>query len=184
MTQQDYEQKKRECWENFKFARRPLNTDKKVFDYIFDRAYALGEQETAAEGEEMLSAEKSKVQTMYDNAIEIIANNPIGSEVHSMAMLTKELLRELFGEVGKGDASNVASNVASSEPYIDGFRSHNRLHIATQITASIYSNDKAASRLNSIEALVRKALDIADTLIAECELSTQSLCPAKKGGIK
>lgn len=51
----------------------------------------------------------------------------------------------------------------------DGFRGHNRLHIATQITASIYSNDKAASQFNSIEALVRKALDIADTLIAEVE---------------
>lgn len=51
----------------------------------------------------------------------------------------------------------------------DGFRGHNRLHIATQIAASIYSNDKAASRFNSIEALVRKALDIADTLIAEVE---------------
>lgn len=51
----------------------------------------------------------------------------------------------------------------------DNFRNHNRLHIATQITASIYSNDKAASQFNSIEALVRKALDIADTLIAEVE---------------
>lgn len=51
----------------------------------------------------------------------------------------------------------------------DSFRNHNRLHIATQITASIYSNDKAASQFNSIEALVRKALDIADTLIAEVE---------------
>lgn len=49
MTQAEYEQKKRECWENFKFARRPLNTDKKVFDYIFDRAYALGKQEKDAE---------------------------------------------------------------------------------------------------------------------------------------
>lgn len=51
----------------------------------------------------------------------------------------------------------------------DSFRNHNRLHIATQITASIYSNDKAASQFNSIEALVRKALDIADTLIAKAE---------------
>lgn len=50
MTNQEYEQKKRECWENFKFARRPLNTDKKVFDYIFDRAYALGKQEKDAKG--------------------------------------------------------------------------------------------------------------------------------------
>lgn len=55
----------------------------------------------------------------------------------------------------------------------DGFSKERRLNIATQITASIYSNDKAASRFNSIEALVRKALDIADTLIAECEKGGQ-----------
>lgn len=50
-----------------------------------------------------------------------------------------------------------------------GFRNERRLNIAAQITASIYANDKAASRFESIEALVRKALDIAGTLIAECE---------------
>ena len=50
-----------------------------------------------------------------------------------------------------------------------GFRNERRLNIATQITASIYANDEIASRFESIEALVRKALDIAGTLIAECE---------------
>ncbi len=55
----------------------------------------------------------------------------------------------------------------------DGFRNERRLNIATQITASIYSNDKAASQFNSIEALVRKALDIADALIAEAEKGGQ-----------
>ena len=49
MTGIEYEQKKAECWENFKFARRPLNTDKKIFDFIFDRAYTLGKQEKDAE---------------------------------------------------------------------------------------------------------------------------------------
>ncbi len=172
MNNQDYEQKKRECWEKFCQDNPAYNLPycQCIYEIAFDRAYALGKQAKAAEGEEMLTAQKGKVQTMYDNAIKIIADNPIDSEAHLMAMLTKELIRELFGEVGKGDASNVASNVASEEPYVDGFRNHNRLHIATQITASIYSNDKAASRFNSIEALVRKALDIADTLIAECEL--------------
>lgn len=51
MPDKEYQDKKRECWENFKFARRPLNTDKKVFDYIFDRAYALGgEKEIITQG--------------------------------------------------------------------------------------------------------------------------------------
>lgn len=47
MTQQEYEQKKRECWENIKFALRAPNTDRKTFDFIFDRAYALGKQTEA-----------------------------------------------------------------------------------------------------------------------------------------
>ena len=51
----------------------------------------------------------------------------------------------------------------------DSLLKERRLNIATQITASIYSNDKAASQFNSIEALVRKALDIADVLIAKVE---------------
>lgn len=123
--------------------------------------------------------EKSKVEQIYQAKQHILANqNVFGITVTTEAAAQKRLMLCLFPEIGKGDASNVAS----SEPYVDGFRSNNRLHIATQITASIYSNHKAASRFNSIEALVRKALDIADTLIAECELSTQSLCPAKKGG--
>lgn len=50
-----------------------------------------------------------------------------------------------------------------------GFRNERRLNIAAHITASIYANDKAASRFDSIDALVRKALEISDTLIAECE---------------
>lgn len=49
----------------------------------------------------------------------------------------------------------------------DGFKNHNRLHIATQITAAIYANPDAAKGFKTIEAVVRKALDIADTLIKE-----------------
>lgn len=42
MTQAEYEQKKRECWEEF--TTMPLH---KAFNYAFDRAYALGrEKET------------------------------------------------------------------------------------------------------------------------------------------
>lgn len=56
----------------------------------------------------------------------------------------------------------------------DGFCNERRLNIAAMITAGIYSNDKAASQFNSIEALVGKALDITDTLIAECEKGGKS----------
>lgn len=47
MTQQDYEQKKRECWEEFCRANPSHNKSifaRKVFDFAFDRAYALGKQ--------------------------------------------------------------------------------------------------------------------------------------------
>lgn len=69
MTQQEYDKAKQGCWENFKFARRPLNTDKKVFDYIFDRAYALGKQEKDAvtnEEIEKLSFEFAEDKKWHD----------------------------------------------------------------------------------------------------------------------
>lgn len=44
MTPSEYEQKKRECWEHVKFALRASNTDRKVFDFIFDQAYTIGSQ--------------------------------------------------------------------------------------------------------------------------------------------
>ena len=50
-----------------------------------------------------------------------------------------------------------------------GFRDHNRLHIAAQIVAALYANYQAAKDFKSIEELVRKALDITDTLIKESE---------------
>lgn len=44
MTQQEYEQKKVDCW-NELFAANPTRCDIDAFDAIFDRAYALGKQE-------------------------------------------------------------------------------------------------------------------------------------------
>lgn len=49
MDNQEYEQKKRECWEKVKFALHSPNTDRQVFNFIFDRAYALGKQEKDAD---------------------------------------------------------------------------------------------------------------------------------------
>ncbi len=53
MNNQDYEQKKRECWEEFKNAAFNGNTSYSTcsaLDFAFDRAYALGKQEKDAEG--------------------------------------------------------------------------------------------------------------------------------------
>ena len=61
MTQQEYEQKKRECWKQFC---KDNGIDQKVnisifdaFDQIFDRAYALGKQEKDAEVQHCWSTE-------------------------------------------------------------------------------------------------------------------------------
>lgn len=53
MTQKEYEQKKRECWEEFKREVQCLPVSRHdVFCAAFDRAYALGrEQETITQEE-------------------------------------------------------------------------------------------------------------------------------------
>lgn len=52
MTNQDYEQKKRECWEEFRKEHPEISCKsllRNFVDFIFDRAYALGKQEKDAE---------------------------------------------------------------------------------------------------------------------------------------
>lgn len=52
MTQNEYEQKKRECWEEFCYEHLfdPHNiVTQGIFGYAFDRAYALGKQEKDAD---------------------------------------------------------------------------------------------------------------------------------------
>lgn len=51
MTNKDYEQKKRECWEEFCIKNPAFNDmlGRKIFNQIYDRAYALGKQEKDAE---------------------------------------------------------------------------------------------------------------------------------------
>lgn len=45
MTQEEYEQKKRECWEEF----TTISPQYKAFSFAFDRAYNLGKQEKDAD---------------------------------------------------------------------------------------------------------------------------------------
>lgn len=47
MTQNEYEQKKRECWDEFRIKNPAFNDmlGRKIFNQIFDRSYALGKQE-------------------------------------------------------------------------------------------------------------------------------------------
>lgn len=55
MTQQEYEQKKQECWDalwdertTLPISHEPLSQEE-IFNYAFDRAYALGKQEKEAD---------------------------------------------------------------------------------------------------------------------------------------
>lgn len=52
MNNQDYETKKCECWEEaiqgYSYNPKVLGLMRKVFDFAFDRAYALGKQEQDA----------------------------------------------------------------------------------------------------------------------------------------
>ena len=79
MNHQEYDQKKRECWEEYTDMFHRNLAARYVFDKIFDRAYALGKQEikqeikqeTDAEGEEMLTVPRNKVQELYAKAKDI-----------------------------------------------------------------------------------------------------------------
>ena len=51
MTQTEYEQKKRECWEEFCESDKPYDVEP-AFDFAFDRAYALGKQESKQESKQ------------------------------------------------------------------------------------------------------------------------------------
>lgn len=58
MTQPDYEQKKKKCWEEY-LAFNDEEYSKSAFSYAFDRAYALGKQtETITQEEIEKAAEK------------------------------------------------------------------------------------------------------------------------------
>lgn len=76
MNNQEYEQKKRECWEEY-LAFNDEEYSKSAFSYAFDRAYALGKHNLTsdAEGEVMLTVPRSKVQKIYKEATDIIHKN-------------------------------------------------------------------------------------------------------------
>lgn len=70
MENKDYEQKKRECWEEFKnevFNGNISYSPYGGFDFTFDRAYTIGKQETKQETKpfgisEQLNAEDTVIQ--------------------------------------------------------------------------------------------------------------------------
>lgn len=97
MTQEEYEQKKREYWEEFRKEHPEISCKsllRNFVDFIFDRAYALGKTycaEAEAEGE-MLCVSRKRVQEIYSYNEEILSLDPN----HSGAILLKKKLTDLF----------------------------------------------------------------------------------------
>lgn len=120
MTQQDYEQKKRECWDRCVEDVGIIGyTQKLAHDYAFDRAYALGKQfgnseQVDAEGEEILTVSRKRVQEMYSYNEEILSQD----QTHSGAILLKKKLTDLYGSKCLPDenSSNVEKLEKNDEP--------------------------------------------------------------------
>ena len=123
MNHQEYDQKKRECWEEYTDMFHRNLAARYVFDKIFDRAYALGKQETNqeikqetdVEGEEMLTVSAITVREMYA-ANERIKNDASDNELGRTSDHINHVLRCLFG------SKCLPDNVATSKPNVD--RSH------------------------------------------------------------
>lgn len=170
MTQLEYEQKKRECWEEYwRTHKTYLHGDSaeivlhETFTDAFDRAYALGKQtetisqeeiekaaldyirtnpfvnfrtattaresfvdganfalgkqeikqETDAEGEEMLTVSRKKIQKVYRQNKEEINRENVSSSDKDCYETVNEVLKTLFG------SKCLPDNVDSSEPNID-----------------------------------------------------------------
>lgn len=64
MTSEEYNNKKRECWEKVKFAFSAPNTDRKTFGFIFDRAYSLGRQEIKQEKDIIIKKQKDELYSV------------------------------------------------------------------------------------------------------------------------
>ncbi len=181
MTGIEYEQKKAECWENFKFARRPLNTDKKIFDFIFDRAYALGKQEKAAEGEDkLLGVSRKQIDALqgeiFDAIMDAHDDDDWQAAAHYILDVMPRSFAALFGSKclpyeTKNGAKDRAKEPKPAGPKEDkhfdnilkeGFRGHNRLHIAAILLSGILAGPPQRYP-------IKRALELADALIAECE---------------
>lgn len=103
MTDKEYQDKKRECWEEFKRTNldgevqwQPVNRYD-VFCAAFDRAYALGKHEKDAEGEEMLNREKSKAMQLYSHLLDLVENERMSEHYSEWCDLEREYIA-LFGE--------------------------------------------------------------------------------------
>lgn len=125
MTQQEYEQKKRECWEEFKNAAFNGDTTYSIysaFNFAFDRAYALGKQETKQEikqetdAEDILCVSREKVKEAIDTAKKIATSKMSSKMLSGAADMVCKTLGILFGSKCLPDEKEIAENANCSEP--------------------------------------------------------------------
>ena len=149
MNNQEYENKKRECWEEYlKIHGRAYCYT--TFSYAFDRAYALGKQEGPSKNSSEIKRELSKNSSeikreLSKNSSESNPAEPTENKADEIADKAINPIEEYFDNIIK-----------------DGFREHNRLHIASIIMLGLLASGKEKHP-------VRRAMDLADALIAECE---------------
>lgn len=105
MTQTEYEQKKRECWEEFMVLNGTiLETTKQAYDWIWNRAYALGKQEKDAEDGSLWSRltddKKREMQCRYHTNECVLRDHKkrTGDKAQSKAVARMKLLESLFGK--------------------------------------------------------------------------------------
>lgn len=114
MNNQDYEQKKRECWEEFKNAAFNGNTYStySALDFAFDCAYALGKQEK--DGEEaslwnrLTDDEKREMRCRYHTNECVLRDHRkhTGDKAQSKAVARMKLLENLFGKENLKNQNN------------------------------------------------------------------------------
>ena len=141
MTRQEYEQKREQEWRAFCNRHGIIDRGHVIlfsaFFDAFDRAYALGKQEGPSKNSSEINRELSK------NSSESNPAEPTENKADEIADKAINPIDEYFDNIIK-----------------DGFREHNRLHIASIIMSGLLASGKEKHP-------VRRAMDLADALIAE-----------------
>lgn len=126
MTQLEYEQKKRECWEEFSrnIPAYDLLYCYRIFGIVFDRAYALGKQfgnseQVDAEGVEMLTVPRKRVEKIFVGQMGVQKCTPLESIIHYEAAAKTELLYTLFGSKCLPDETKKGTKDDTKEPNVD-----------------------------------------------------------------
>lgn len=145
MTQQEYEQKREQEWRAFCNRHGIIDRGHVIlfsaFFDAFDRAYALGKHEKDAEGEELLTSEKYKVEEALNYCDELDAIS--GSR--NMRNWGKQMIAYLFGSKCLLDAHE--DNFTSIEPkpaeqsMTDSETEHTKDEFATRMQGKFTEQD-------------------------------------------